>query len=195
MYKLIVIICSTREGRKGPIVADWFIPLAKANKHFIVEVIDLKEVNLPFMDEPNHPRLKKYTKKHTWDWSRIIDEADAFIMVLPEYNYGYPATIKNAIDYLHQEWLYKPVGFVSYGGIAAGTRSIQALKQVLTALQMVPLMESVNIPFFTKYINADNHFVATEEQNHAAQNLLFSLEKWTETLAPMRKARLHPEHK
>lgn len=192
MQKLKIIICSTREGRKGPIVAEWFIALAKEHKSFDIEVIDLKEVNLPFMDEPNHPRLKKYTKEHTWNWSKRIDEADAFVFVTPEYNYGYPATIKNAIDYLHQEWLFKPVAFVSYGGIAAGTRCIQALKQVVTALQMVPLVESVNIPFFTKYINTENHFIATDEQNHAAHNMLSSLEKWTETLTQMRRIRLHP---
>ena len=74
------------------------------------------------------------------------------MFVTPEYNYGYPAAIKNAIDYLHQEWKDKPAGFVSYGGIAAGTRAVQQLKQVITTLRMVPVFESVNIPFHTQFI-------------------------------------------
>jgi len=84
------------------------------------------------------PRLRQYTKRHTIEWSAIIDASDAFVFVTPEYNYGYPASLKNAIDYLHQEWLRKPVGFVSYGGVAAGTRSVQQLKQVVTCLSMMP---------------------------------------------------------
>src|SRR6202034_4677357 len=91
---------------------------------------------LPMLEEPNRPRLGQYTKRHTKEWSAIIDAADAIVFVTPEYNYGYPASIKNAIDYLHREWNYKPVGFVSYGGIAAGTRAVQPLTQVLTTLRM-----------------------------------------------------------
>lgn len=100
------------------------------------------------MDEPNHPKLKKYTHKHTLEWSSKIDEADTFIIVLGEYNYGFPAPIKNAIDYLFNEWQHKSVGLVSYGGVPGGLRSSQMLKQVLTAVNMMPLTQQVNIPFF-----------------------------------------------
>jgi len=76
------------------------------------------------LDDPHLPRLRQYTRQHTSDWSALVDAVDAVVFVTPEYNFGYPATIKNAIDYLHSEWNYKPVGFVSYGGIAAGTRAV-----------------------------------------------------------------------
>ena len=87
---------------------------------FEIDFADLAEVNLPFMDEPNHPRFHRYTHQHTLDWSARVEAADAFVFVMPEYNYGFTAPLKNAIDYLHAEWAYKPVGLVSYGGVAAG---------------------------------------------------------------------------
>ena len=80
--------------------------------------------------------------------------ADAFIFVIPEYNYGFDAATKNAIDYLHHEWHYKPAGFASYGGVAAGTRAVQMLKQVLTTLKVTPVFEAVNIPFVQQFLDA-----------------------------------------
>ncbi len=97
MYNLKIIIASTRPGRKGISVANWFIEIAKKDPAFNVEVLDLAEINLPFIDEPNHPRLQKYTKEHTKQWSKTIDAADAFVFVIPEYNYGMPPTLLNAI--------------------------------------------------------------------------------------------------
>ena len=122
MLSLKIIIASTREGRKGVPVADWIFAEAAKYPEFTTELIDLKKINLPFFDEPEHPRFKKYTKQTTKDWSAMIDPADAFIVVTPEYNYGYPATLKNAIDTVYQEWNNKPIAFVSYGGMAGGTR-------------------------------------------------------------------------
>ena len=131
------------------------------------------------MEEPNHPRLRQYTSRHTLDWSARIDRADAIVFITPEYNYGYPATIKNAIDYLHQEWKDKAAGFVSYGGVAAGTvaagtRAVQQLKQVLTTLKMVPVFESVNIPFHARFIR-DGQFHANDVLEQAAAAMLDEL--------------------
>src|ERR1039458_1334934 len=134
MPKLQIFIASTRPGRVGLPVANWFVERARQHGGFEIEVVDLAEVDLPFMDEPNHPAQRQYTKQHTLRWSALVDSADAFVFVMPEYNYGFSAPLKNAIDYLNWEWRYKPVGFVSYGGIAAGTRSVQMIKQVVTAL-------------------------------------------------------------
>ena len=120
-----------------------------------VQLVDLAEWNLPFMDEPHHPRLRRYEHQHTRDWSAKIDQADAFVIVLPEYNYGYTAPLKNAIDYLHHEWAYKPVGLVSYGGVAAGARAAQMIKQVLTTLKMMPVPEAVQIPFVAQFLDDD----------------------------------------
>jgi NAD(P)H-dependent FMN reductase len=187
MINLKIIIASTRPERKGPAIGAWFTDIAKNHGAFEVKVLDLAEINLPFLDEPNHPRFKKYTKEHTLVWSREIEEADAFIMVIPEYNYGFTAPIKNALDYLFQEWNYKPVGLVGYGGVAAGTRAIQMLKQVLTALKMMPLMESVNIPFFAKHIDETGKFTGDEILHKSALGMLNELEKWANGMNEMRK--------
>jgi len=187
MYNLKIITASTRPGRKGPALADWIFETAKKHTEFSVELLDLAVINLPFLDEPNHPRLQKYEKEHTKKWSSTIASADAFIFVTPEYNYGYPATLKNAIDFLHNEWLYKPVGFVTYGGIAGGTRSMQAIKQVVSAVKMVPVVEAVNIPFFTKHFDENNKFNADEGINKAAEGMLKELLKWAESLKAMRE--------
>lgn len=183
---LKIIIASTRPGRKGPALGYWINEVAKKHGAFDVKLIDLKVVNLPFLDEPHHPRLQKYEHEHTKAWSKEIDEADAFIIVTPEYNYGFPATIKNALDFVFVEWGYKPVGFVSYGGVAAGTRAVQMLKQVVTAQNMMPVNTSVNIPFFTKYINDEELFVADEGLVKAAEDMLDEIAKWAKALAPMR---------
>ena len=174
MPTLTVIIGSTRPGRAGLPIAEWFIDRARSHGGFDVEVADLAEIRLPLFDEPNHPRLRQYVHQHTKDWSARIDRADAVVFVTTEYNYGYPATIKNAIDYLSQEWQDKPAGFVSYGGVAAGTRAVQQLKQVLTTLRMVPVLDSVNIPFHTQLIQ-DGRFQANEVLEQAAKAMLDEL--------------------
>jgi NAD(P)H-dependent FMN reductase len=184
---LTVIVGSIRPGRAGQPIAEWFIDLARAHGGFDVEVADLAEIRLPLMEEPNHPRLRQYTSQHTRDWSEMIDRSDAIVFVTPEYNYGYPATIKNAIDYLHQEWKDKPVGFVSYGGIAAGTRAVQQLKQVLTTLKMVPVFESVNIPFHAQFIR-DGQFHANDVLEQAATAMLDELLRVSNALRPLRES-------
>jgi NAD(P)H-dependent FMN reductase len=89
------------------------------------------------MDEPKHPRLREYTHQHTKDRSAWVDAASAFVFVHPQYTYGMTAPLKNALDFLNQEWQYKPVGLVSYGGVSAGTRAAQMIKQVAT-LKLFP---------------------------------------------------------
>ncbi len=186
MLTLKIIIASTRPGRKGPAVAKWIAGLAREHPAFETELIDLALINLPFLDEPDHPRLRKYIHQHTREWSALIDRSDAFIIVTPEYNYGFPAPIKNALDYLHQEWHYKPVALVSYGGVAAGTRAVQMLKPVLTSLKMMPLFESINIPYFTKHIDADGVFHPAEGLDKAAVTMLDELARWGNALKSLR---------
>jgi NAD(P)H-dependent FMN reductase len=175
MPKLAIVIASTRPGRSGVPIAEWFATRARAHDAFDVEIIDLAEVDLPFMDEPNHPRLRRYEHDHTKAWSARVDAADAFVFVTPEYNYGFTAPLKNAIDYLHVEWQYKPVGFVSYGGVAAGTRAVQMLKQVVTTLKMVPLVEAVNIPFHPQFIDEHGVVHCNDVMEQAATAMLDEL--------------------
>ncbi|MHB1526815.1 MAG: NADPH-dependent FMN reductase [Candidatus Dormibacteria bacterium] len=186
---LQIVIGSTRPGRVGLPVAEWFHGIARAHGGFEVEFIDLAEVGLPMMDEPNHPRFHDYQQPHTKAWSATITRADAFVFVVPEYNYGLTAPVKNAIDYLQVEWQYKPIGFVSYGGVAAGTRAVQMLKQVVTTLKMVPVFESVNIPFVAQFLDDDGAIQANRVMEEAAAAMLDELARWAEPLMGMRAAR------
>jgi len=188
MPNLTIIIGSTRPGRAGAPIAQWFASRAKDHGGFDVTVVDLAEIGLPLLDEPNHPRLRQYTRQHTKDWSAIVDAADAFVIVTPEYNYGYPASVKNAIDYLHQEWQHKPVGFVSYGGVAAGTRAVQQLKQVVTTLRMLPVFDSVNIPFYHQFLDSDGVFQPNAVLEQAADAMLDELVRTEAALRPLRSS-------
>ncbi len=186
MPELMIIIASTRPGRVGLPVARWFEGRAREHAGFDIVIADLAEWNLPFLDEPNHPRLHQYTKPHTFRWSEAVDAADAFVFVMPEYNYGINAPLKNAIDYLHQEWEYKPVGFVTYGGIAAGTRALQMTKQIVMAVKMVPLDEAVNIPFVRTTIAEDGSFTPSEPSEQAAGVMLDELVRVESALRGLR---------
>lgn len=184
---LQIIIGSTRPGRAGPSVAAWFRDRAAADGRFTVELIDLAEVGLPLLDEPKHPRLRQYTHQHTRDWSATISRGDAYVFVVPEYNYGFNAATKNAIDYLHHEWHHKPAGFVSYGGVAAGTRAVQMLKQVLTTLRMTPVFESVNIPFVQQFRAESGEFQPSDVLEEAATAMLGELSRVAAALRPLRE--------
>jgi len=183
---LAVIIASTRTGRKGPIIASWIYEKAIQLPEFNVELIDLAIINLPFLDEPSHPRHKTYQHEHTKKWSAKVESCDAFVFVTCEYNYGYPAPLKNALDFVYQEWNYKPVAFVSYGGLAGGTRAVQMLKQVVTSMKMVPIVEAVHIPFFAKRIDGNGKFNSDETLEKSADDMLAELLRWARTLKPMR---------
>ena len=184
---LQVITASTRPSRLGPAVASWFEAAARAHGAFTIELVDLAEVALPLLDEPNHPRLRQYTREHTRAWSRTVSRADAFVIVTPEYNYGAPPALVNALDYLTHEWGYAPVGFVSYGGVSGGTRAVQMIKQIVTTLRMMPIPEAVAVPFFAQHIDdATGAFDPGDVQAKAAGAMLDELGRWTTALGQLR---------
>jgi NAD(P)H-dependent FMN reductase len=187
MPTLQIIVASTRPGRVGLPIGQWVRDRAIEHGGFDVELIDLAEVNLPFLDEPKHPRFGGYVHQHSKDWSAKIAAGDAFVFVMPEYNHGYIAPLKNAIDFLYAEWQHKPVGFVSYGGVAAGTRAVQAIKPVLAVLKMTPAVESVPIPFFGQHIDADGRFHGTDALNQAVVGMLNELKRLDTLLRPSRQ--------
>ena len=188
MAKLMIITASTRPGRIGPKVADWIETAARQHAGFEeLDPVDLAELNLPMMDEPHHPRLRNYTHQHTKDWSARVDAADAFVFVMPEYNFGFTAPLKNAIDYLHTEWTYKPVGLVSYGGVAAGTRAAQMIKQVVTALKMTPLPEAVSIPFVHSFVNEDDELEPNDVMVASAKTMFDELRRVSDALRTLRQ--------
>ncbi|WP_305785951.1 NADPH-dependent FMN reductase [Symbioplanes lichenis] len=187
MALLQVIVGSTRPGRIGLPVATWFARAAAEHGPFEVELVDIADFNLPLMDEPNHPRLRQYTQEHTKRWSETIDRGDAYVFVHPEYNYSFNAALKNAIDYLHAEWADKPVSFVSYGGVSAGLRATQALKQVVTTLRMVPIFEQVPIPLVGQFIDEEGEFVPNEIVAGSVGPVVRELARLNDALSPLRK--------
>lgn len=193
MPQLQILIASVRPGRVGQPVASWFVDQARDHGKFEIDVVDLAELGLPFMDEPAHPRLRQYVHEHTRAWSARVDRADAFVFVMPEYNYGMSAPLKNAIDFLHQEWAYKPLGFVSYGGVSAGTRAVQMTKEVVTTLKIVPLPEAVHIPFVGRLVDESGGFRADEALQSAATTMLDELARWEKALRALRSPGVIPE--
>ena len=149
---LQVIIASTRPGRVGKAVADYIVGYLAEHDQFQIEVVDLLERNLPLMDEPNHPRMHRYTHEHTKAWSETISRGDAFLLVMPEYNYSFTAPLKNALDYLSVEWRGKPVALASYGGISGGLRAATALSPVLGALGLVTARAAIAIPWVRTHV-------------------------------------------
>ena len=189
MPHLQIFIVATRPSRKGPAVARWFEDQARQHGRFEIEVIDLAAVNLPIFDELEHPRLQRYQHEHTKAWSATVQRADAFVFVTPEYNFSTPPSLMNALDYLLNEWAYKPVGFVSYGGVSGGLRGVQMTKLTLSSLKMVPMTEAVTFPSFTKFIDANTGIFTPEESaGRAATTMLNELSRWTEALGVLRKA-------
>jgi NAD(P)H-dependent FMN reductase len=186
MAKLHIVVVSTRPQRTGVPVAEWVLAEGRKHAKFDVELVDLKQVNLPLLDEPRHPRMRKYEHAHTRAWSASVASADAFVFVMPEYNYGAPAPLVNALDYLFDEWQYKPAGFVSYGGVSGGTRAVQMAKLIMTALKIVPIPEAVTIPFVHQNLDDAGHFKGGSNFEQAAVTMLDELYRWSEALRVLR---------
>jgi NAD(P)H-dependent FMN reductase/GNAT superfamily N-acetyltransferase len=170
------------------VVAQWLIgAIAPRAAELGVDLVPvaLGDLDLPFLDEEEHPSSGVYQHEHTRRWSAIADAADGFIVVTPEYNYGMPATLKNALDYLANEWAWKPIGFVSYGNTSAGTRSVQHAKQVVTTLRMVPSGATVAIRIGD---SVENGRLRTDTARDAAGvALVDELVRLAHALRPMRE--------
>ena len=185
MLKLHVIIGSTRPGRMGLPIGRWFHGYAQRHGKFEVRLVDLAEVNLPFLDEPKHPRFQQYEHEHTKRWSAKVRAADAFLFVTPEYNYGMPPSLLNALTYLSAEWAYKAAGFVSYGGASGGTRSAHMARGSMSAFKLIAIPEAVSLPFFMKTIE-NGVFTPGETQDKTLATVLDELARWTGALSTLR---------
>jgi NAD(P)H-dependent FMN reductase len=185
--KLNVITISTRPTRVGPAITNWFVDYTKAEfgGTFDVENVDLASFNMPVFDEPKHPRLGEYEHEHTKKWSASVAGADAFVFVSPEYNYGPPPSFVNAVTYLSKEWQYKPAAFVSYGGVSAGLRGVQAEKLILTTMKVVPIFEAVPIPMVAECLK-DGVFTPKDIHTASAKMMLPELARWATALKTMR---------
>jgi NAD(P)H-dependent FMN reductase len=185
-HKLHIIIGSTRPGRIGPTIAQWFRSFALEHGKFDSVLVDLAEFKLPVFDEPNHPAMQQYEHDHTKAWAASVSTADAFVFVTPEYNSGPPPALLNALNYLFREWNCKPAGFVSYGGVSGGLRSVQMLKQTLTTLKMMPMAEAVVVPTFQHHIDETGQFIPNELHLQGAKELLDELLRWTDAMLALR---------
>ena len=189
MTTLKIILASTRPGSIGPALGTWIAQTARRTDTFDrVDVLDLAQINLPFLDEPHHPRLGRYTKPHTFAWSDAISTADALVIVTPEYNSGFPAPLKNAIDFLHAEWKNKALGVVSYGGGAGGgTGATRMLRPITDALGMVTTPTSVAIARASAQV-VDGEFVGSVADDTALADMLAEIGEIEAALATSRSA-------
>jgi len=186
MQRLLVVTASVRPGRIGPTIAEWVPEAARADGRFELDVADLAELALPFMDEPRHPALRDYEHEHTKAWSARVAAADAIVFVVPEYNHSFAPSLKNAIDYLVQEWFRKPHAFVSYGGVSGGTRAVAAIGNVTGFLGMVRTARSVEIPYVKNQLD-EQGFHPHDGQREAIAVILDELAELGPVLAPMQK--------
>lgn len=186
--KILVILGTTREGRRGIKVFNWAKSILSKNKDADFEFIDLKDWNLPFYDFPTSPSTERglYHTKLQEKWSKKIDSADGFLMITSEYNHGYSAVLKNAIDYAWFEWNHKPITFISYGSAGGGLRAVEQLRQVAIELEMVPIRQQVLISGIRQAFD-DNGRIKDESFNHRLEDTVKYLVLWTKSLRKIRK--------
>ncbi|WP_371616002.1 NADPH-dependent FMN reductase [Streptomyces sp. NBC_00454] len=154
--RLHVVSASVRPTSAARPVAGWVAGRAREHGGFDVTPVDLADLALPFLDEPEYASSGIYAHPHTRAWSALADSADAFLFVLPMYNGGFTAPFKNAIDFLHAEWRGKPVGLVSYSaGGTGGAPAARMLRPVLEAVGMVPAESSVAVPGIDGLVSAE----------------------------------------
>ncbi len=185
MLRIAVIIGSTRPGRNGEAVAHWVYELAQKREDAEFELVDIKDFNLPLLDEPVPPSQGQYTKEHTRAWAAKIDSFDAYVFVTPEYNHSTSGALKNAIDFLYKEWNNKAAGFVGYGG-AMGTRAVEHLRLVMGELMVADVRAQVGISLYTDFENF-SVFKPAAQQEQAVNNMLDQVIAWGGALRVLRR--------
>ncbi|QNP75245.1 NAD(P)H-dependent oxidoreductase [Streptomyces roseirectus] len=187
--RLTVIIASVREGRLGPVVATWFTERATAHDDVVVRVVDLRAYPLPLvMPEPGHAPPPDAARVRRLLAGQLA-EADAFVVVTPEYNHTVPAALKNAIDWFHEEWAAKPVGFVSYGGLSGGLRAVEHLRQIFAELHTVSVRDSVSFHNAWDRFDERGRPLNPQDCEGAAKVLLDQLTWWGRVLRRARSER------
>ena len=179
-----IILGSTRPNRNGEAVARWVYELASTRGDADYEFVDLKDFNLPLLDEPIPPSQGKYSQPHTKAWAQKVDTFDAFVFVTPEYNHSTSGALKNALDFLYKEWNNKAAGFVSYGS-AGGVRAVEALRLIMGELQIADVRAQVMLSLFTDFEN----FTTFKPAAHHEQTLKTMLDQLLAWGAAMRTVR------
>jgi NAD(P)H-dependent FMN reductase len=185
MIKIAIILGSTRPGRNGEAVAKWVYQVAHKRSDAEFELVDIKDFNLPLLDEPVPPIMGHYSKPHTKAWAAKIAAFDAYVFVTPEYNHGTSGALKNAIDFLFAEWNNKAAGFVSYGG-AGGARAVEHLRLNLAEVQMATVRNQVLLSLFTDFENF-SVFMPGPQQEKSVNAMLDQVIAWGGALKTLRK--------
>jgi NAD(P)H-dependent FMN reductase len=181
-----IIVGSIRDGRVGEHVARWFAGHAAQRADLTSELVDLREWDLPFLTQPTPPMRGGYRDEITQRWAAKVGEADGYVLVTPEYNHGYPASLKNALDHVYAEWVRKPVSYVSYGGPGGGSRAVEQLRQVAVEFQQAPLRQQVMVHRFWEHMGEQGFAGAAYEAEATA--LLDELAWWSRALKTAREA-------
>jgi len=181
--RLAVIVGSTREGRCALTIASWFADRARARPDVDLDVLDLAELSLPAALTPVSDGT---TADDVRDVSARLHAADAFVVVTPEYNHSFPASLKNAIDWFTVEWHAKPVGFVSYGGLSGGLRAVEHLRHVFAELHATTVRNTVSITNFWDHFDKSGRLVCPDQLDRAAARLLEQLVWWARALRTAR---------
>jgi NAD(P)H-dependent FMN reductase len=187
MIRIAIIIGSTRPGRNGEAVAKWVYKIAQKRTDAEFELVDIKDFNLPLLDEAVPPVMGQYSKPHTKTWAAKVDSFDAYVFVTPEYNHGTSGALKNAIDFLFAEWTNKAAGFVSYGG-AGGARAVEQLRLVLAEVQMATVRNQVLLSMYTDFENF-SVFKPGPTKEQSVNDMLGQLIAWGGALKTLREKR------
>ena len=185
MLRIGIILGSTRPGRNGEAVAKWVQQSATRRSDATFELIDIRDFNLPLLDEPVPPSMGQYSREHTKAWARRIDAVDAFVFVTPEYNHSTSGALKNAIDYLYREWNNKAAGFVGYGS-AGAVRAVEHLRLIAAELQIATVRAQVQLSLFTDFENF-SAFKPAAVHEGALTAMLDQLVAWGTALRTVRQ--------
>jgi NAD(P)H-dependent FMN reductase len=185
MLKIAIIIGSTRPGRNGEAVAKWVHEVAQKRSDAEFELVDIKDFNLPLLDEPMPPIMGQYSKPHTKTWAAKISTFDGYVFITPEYNHGTSGALKNALDFLFAEWNNKAAGFVSYGG-AGGARAVEQLRLNLAEVQMATVRNQVLLSMFTDFENF-SVFKPDSRKATSVNEMLDQLIAWGGALKTLRE--------
>ena len=186
--KIAIILGSTRPGRNGAAVADWVLERAKQRTGADYELVDLADFPLPPLDEATPPAYGQYAGEHTKQWAAKIGSFDGFVFVTPEYNHSTSGVLKNAIDYLYNEWNNKAAAFVSYGSLG-GARAIEHLRAISSELQIAHVRQQLSFSLFSDFKNF-SEFAPGPQFEDWATTLFDQLESWTTALKSVRTAQL-----
>ena len=184
VLRVAIILGSTRPGRNGEAVCQWIYGITKKRSDATFELVDIKDFNLPLLDEPIPPSMGQYYQEHTKVWSSKIDSFDAYVFVTAEYNHGIPGALKNSIDFLFKEWNNKVAGFVSYGS-AGGVRAVEQLRLVMAELQVATVRAQVQLSLFTDFENFSKFKPALYNEN-SVNTMLDQVIAWGGALKVLR---------